>query len=480
MRQFSYPNSQFTNILGGASIGWKLNVYDTGTTDYASIYSNLAQTTPTANPVIADADGFLASFYWTGTVDVVLTDENDNIIDSATGIQDLVSTINAVVVAGNITLPFGDASGDGNTITTTLPITADFSDGGVFIVRANASNAGTINTPNLQVNSYASRRIKKIGGVALIANDIVSGMNMVLVYNESQDCYYLINHEATFLKRDGTAKMLGALDMDAHKITNLTAGTAGSDAVRLDQVQNHFGTATGTCDAMIVSIPSVLSYVDGMTVTVLTTSGFSTVASPTININGLGVKSVIDTSLTYSIYYADISGLVTLVYSAYVDRFILTTPQNGGTIGAVKPWAGTSTPVNHLVANGTAVSRTTYAKLFGVIGTTWGSGDGSTTFNLPDGRGKGFLGADLGKGDDAALTLGAIIAQQGGLAEIDTLTGGTPTAPPTTVSVPQDGSFTTEFITGDSVSGTDQSMKVKNYPFVYPRSFVGTWIIKYQ
>ena len=56
MRQFSYPNSQFTTILGGASIGWKLNVYDTGTTNYASIYSNLAQTTPTANPVIADAD----------------------------------------------------------------------------------------------------------------------------------------------------------------------------------------------------------------------------------------------------------------------------------------------------------------------------------------------------------------------------------------------------------------------------------------
>jgi len=236
MRQFSYPNSQFTNILGGASIGWKLNVYDTGTTDYASIYSNLAQTTPTANPVIADADGFLASFYWTGTIDVVLTDENDNIIDSANGIQDLVSTINAVVVAGNITLPFGDASGDGNTITTTLPITADFSDGGVFIVRANANNAGTINTPNLQVNSYASRRIKKIGGVALIASDIVSGMNMILVYNEAQDCYYLINHEATFLKRDGTAKMLGAIDMDSHKITNLTAGTANGDAVNYLQL----------------------------------------------------------------------------------------------------------------------------------------------------------------------------------------------------------------------------------------------------
>ena len=236
MRQFSYPNSQFTTILGGASIGWKLNVYNTGTTNKASIYSDLGQTIPTANPVIADADGFLASFYWTGTVDVVLTDENDNLIDSANGIQDLVSTINAVVVAGNISLPYGAASGSGDTITATLPITSDFSDGGMFIVRANAANTGAANTPNLQVNSYASRRIKKIGGVALIANDIVSGMNMILVYDLAQDCYYLINHEATFLKRDGTAKMLGAIDMDSHKITNLTAGTANGDAVNYLQL----------------------------------------------------------------------------------------------------------------------------------------------------------------------------------------------------------------------------------------------------
>jgi len=265
MRQFSYPNSQFTTILGGASIGWKLNVYDTGTTDYASIYSNLAQTTPTANPVIADADGFLASFYWTGTIDVVLTDENDNIIDSANGIQDLVSTINAVVVAGNITLPFGTAAGDGNTITTTLPITSDFSDGGVFVVRANTANSGASNTPNLQVNSYASRRIKKIGGVALIASDIVSGMNMILVYNEAQDCYYLLNHEATFLKRDGTAKMLGAIDMDSHKITNLANGTANGDAVNYLQLGGNaareFAVANATVGNSAVNLTTLINIV---------------------------------------------------------------------------------------------------------------------------------------------------------------------------------------------------------------------------
>ena len=253
MRQFSYPNSQFTTILGGASIGWKLNVYDTGTTDYASIYSNLAQTTPTANPVIADADGFLASFYWTGTIDVVLTDENDNIIDSANGIQDLVSTINAVVVAGNITLPFGTAAGDGDTITTILPIASDFSDGGVFVVRANTANSGASNTPNLQVNSYASRRIKKIGGSALVANDIVSGMNCLLVYHEAQDSYYLLNPNASYLNRDGTAKMLGAIDMDSHKITNLTAGTANGDAVNKSQLDTKAPTAGNAAQEFAVA-----------------------------------------------------------------------------------------------------------------------------------------------------------------------------------------------------------------------------------
>ena len=257
MRQFSYPNSQFTNILGGASIGWKLNVYDTGTTDKASIYSDLGQTIPTANPVIADADGFLASFYWTGTVDVVMTDENDNLIDSATGIQDLVSTINAVVVAGSITLPFGTASGDGNTITTTLPITADFSDGGVFIVRANANNAGTINTPNLQINSYASRRIKKIGGTALVANDIASGMNCLMVYHEAQDCYYLLNPNASYLNRDGTAAMLAAFSMGSNKITNLANGSDNGDAVNYLQLggdaAREFLAATATTGNAVVN-----------------------------------------------------------------------------------------------------------------------------------------------------------------------------------------------------------------------------------
>jgi len=56
--------------------------------------------------------------------------------------------------------------------------------------------------------------------------------------------------------------------------------------------------------------------------------------------------------------------------------------------GSVMTFAMNTAPTGWLKANGAAVSRTTYAALFSAIGTTFGVGDGSTTFNLPDMRGR--------------------------------------------------------------------------------------------
>ena len=58
-----------------------------------------------------------------------------------------------------------------------------------------------------------------------------------------------------------------------------------------------------------------------------------------------------------------------------------------GHIGDIIAFYGSTAPEGTLVCNGAAISRTTYSELFGVIGTTAGAGDGSTTFNLPDLRG---------------------------------------------------------------------------------------------
>jgi microcystin-dependent protein len=75
--------------------------------------------------------------------------------------------------------------------------------------------------------------------------------------------------------------------------------------------------------------------------------------------------------------------------------------------GSTQMFAGTSTPRGWLIADGTAVSRTTYAALFAVIGTTYGSGDGSATFNLPDMRGVVVRGADRGRNLDPSRVQGS-------------------------------------------------------------------------
>ena len=64
--------------------------------------------------------------------------------------------------------------------------------------------------------------------------------------------------------------------------------------------------------------------------------------------------------------------------------------------GVIYPFSGTTVPDGFLLCDGSAVSRTTYAELFQVIGTTYGSGDGSTTFNVPDLRGRTAIGASSG------------------------------------------------------------------------------------
>nr|WP_249208867.1 tail fiber protein [Magnetospirillum sulfuroxidans] len=64
--------------------------------------------------------------------------------------------------------------------------------------------------------------------------------------------------------------------------------------------------------------------------------------------------------------------------------------------GTVTAFAGASAPAHWLICDGAVVSRTTYAALFTVLGATFGAGDGSTTFALPDLRGRAAIGAGLG------------------------------------------------------------------------------------
>jgi microcystin-dependent protein len=125
----------------------------------------------------------------------------------------------------------------------------------------------------------------------------------------------------------------------------------------------------------------------------------------------------------------------------------------------VVPYAGATAPAGSLLCNGQAIRRTAFAGLFAALGTTYGTGNGSTTFNLPDLRGRVAAGKDNMGGSSAArlnlissTTLGAVGGQQ------------TPTAPndPATVDIETpDGNVAS--INHTHISGSIQPTIILNY-----------------
>ena len=72
------------------------------------------------------------------------------------------------------------------------------------------------------------------------------------------------------------------------------------------------------------------------------------------------------------------------VSKQYTDGKIEIAINISSPTGTIQAFASSNTPTGWLLCDGSAISRSTYSELFAVIGTTYGAGDGSTTFNLPN------------------------------------------------------------------------------------------------
>lgn len=105
------------------------------------------------------------------------------------------------------------------------------------------------------------------------------------------------------------------------------------------------------------------------------------------------------------------------VGSTYLIVGAISTTGAGVPAGSVQAYAGSTAPSGWLACDGSPVSRTTYARLFAAIGTTWGTGDGSTTFNVPDLRGRAPIGAGTGAGLTARTLAATVGAETHTLAE---------------------------------------------------------------
>lgn len=151
--------------------------------------------------------------------------------------------------------------------------------------------------------------------------------------------------------------------------------------------------------------------------TITFTSGIFTVtpncfvtSTDTAGDDSFGVVSVASsTSITVSIY--DIAGgLATRPFNVICQKqgadyktskaYVASAGNQGLEAGTIIPTSAATCPAGTLAADGSPVSRTTYSELFAKIGVTHGQGDGSTTFNVPDYRGRFLRGVDGAAGND--------------------------------------------------------------------------------
>ncbi|MBL4754783.1 MAG: tail fiber protein [Flavobacteriales bacterium] len=130
-------------------------------------------------------------------------------------------------------------------------------------------------------------------------------------------------------------------------------------------------------------------------------------------------------------------------------------------VGSVFAMPHSTLPEGFLVGDGSAVSRTTYSDLFALLGTVYGVGDGSTTFELPDYR-AGFLrGLDSGKGVDTGRSLGTSQVDQANSIEHFSVSQTTGTSVTGTATVPDNGTTSAlkDFQFGDTGFRSRLSMK---------------------
>lgn len=243
--------------------------------------------------------------------------------------------------------------------------------------------------------------------------------------------------DSSYLYLDGSRRMTGDLVMSGHNINNVSvittatinATTVNSDLGVIDELHTRIGTLLSTP----YNLPSGIS-----TVLANTVSTPIQINLPAASLNNGRIATFKKTDITSNLLTLDanaselIDGSSTITISGqYTSKILqcngtnwsvistnepsrisrietdITTLQARAVIppGAVMDFAGSTAPTGWLICDGGTLKRTTYAALFAAIGTTWGAGDGSTTFNLPDARGKARIGAGTGSGL-TARTLG--------------------------------------------------------------------------
>jgi len=248
--------------------------------------------------------------------------------------------------------------------------------------------------------------------------------------DDAQKLYFVYNnagHALTF--KQGSSGSTVAIPNGNAKIIFADGAGATNGAVKdftgLLDVDLKKLSISGT---EVTSTAAELNLLDGSSAgTIVNSKGVVYGSSGEVNATTLQIAGTSITATAAELNYVD---GVTSAIQTQIDN-IQTVPA-----GVVSPYAGSSAPSGYLLCYGQAVSRSTYSALFSAIGTTYGVGDGSSTFNLPDLRGRAVAGQD----DMGGSSANRLTNQTGGV-NGDTL-GGTGGAETHTLTTAQLASHT--------------------------------------
>jgi microcystin-dependent protein len=267
--------------------------------------------------------------------------------------------------------------------------------------------------------------------------------NGAIIFADGAGSGAAVTDLTSLLSVKSLAPSSGDITLDAAGDIDLDAG--GGDVKISDDGTEILRITNSSSDVIIRPVVDekdiIFQQRDGTEVARIEDNGTFNVVTGKLAINATAITSTADelnlldggTSVGSSITIADTDGVVVndggtmkSVPASDFKEYIMPT-------GAVLPYAGSSAPTGFLLCYGQAISRSTYADLFSAISTTYGTGDGSSTFNLPDLRGRVAAGQD----DMGGSSANRLTDQTGGL-NGDTLgdTGGSETHTLTTAQMP--------------------------------------------
>lgn len=168
-------------------------------------------------------------------------------------------------------------------------------------------------------------------------------------------------------------------------------------AARAFEAQSTWGGAGGgTANAQTVAIANVTSLNDVLGVPLRYIPAADNTGPATISVNGLTATAVRRPSNIglVALSSGELQAGVTTEIMYNGTTIEIRGPLDMTPIGKSVEFRGSATPRGTLIEDGSCVSRTTYAPLFSVVGTNYGACDGTTTFGLPDSRGRGFIALD--------------------------------------------------------------------------------------